>query len=139
MSCTYYFLLSRSMLPLCLLEAILVKLFIWFFWLCLLRFFRSSGNGRRRGFRKINHSHNEFYVDQRVRGIMTATNTVDYSDCREEECSNSQSLKFLLRTDGAEKVHLRKDCINLVYPKCRGAELPTPKVTRQENRPESTV
>lgn len=40
---------------------------------------------------------------------MTATNTVDYSNCRIEKYSNSQSLKFLLGNDGAEKVYLRED------------------------------
>lgn len=46
---------------------------------------------------------------------MTATNTVDYSNCRVEDYPNSQSLKFLLGDDGAEKVYLREDLFyNLV-------------------------
>lgn len=81
---------------------------------------------------------------------MTATNTVDYSNCRVEDYSNSQSLKFLLGNDGAEKVYLREDLFyNLVNSRakvCSGQDLwirlnqqhPTPKITRQANRPEST-
>lgn len=68
----------------------------------------------------------EFYVDQLVRGIMTATNTVDYSNCRGEDYSNSQSLKFLLGDDGAEKVYLREDLFyNLVSSRATFARVRT--------------
>lgn len=51
---------------------------------------------------------------------MTATNTVDYSNCRVEDYSNSQSLKFLLGNDGAEKVYLREDLFyNLVNSRAK--------------------
>lgn len=48
---------------------------------------------------------------------MTATNTVDYSNCRVEDYSNSQILKFLLGNDGAEKVYLREDLFLTEVPR----------------------